>query len=132
MIMQGQFNKSSLMMGTEEIAALTGKNHDLVIKKARTMINVLISQSVNLKASKGAGWRESLFAPGERAPHRTGRLKELFLDHELTLCLVTDRIFSQPQRLTVIRRWEVMQAQHQRIASIGARQHYQASQHVSM
>lgn len=104
---------AELMMSTREIAELTDKRHDHVIRDTRVMINTLNSQSPNLGTSAGAGWQQRKYEVGECAPANVGKLKEILLNQELTLCLIAG--YNVNLRMAVIKRWLELEEQGKKL-----------------
>jgi phage antirepressor YoqD-like protein len=82
------------MMSSKEIAKLTGKRHDHVIRDIRSMIEQI--QSPNL----GSEQYQIVTLPN-------GMTGEILIDHELSIVLGTG--YSVPQRLMLVKRWKELE-----------------------
>lgn len=82
-------------MTSREIAELTGKRHDHVMRDARQMLEEIGSPQ---------NWGELPDSYGRPQP-------VLLLDKEQSLCLVAG--YSAPLRMAIIRRWQDLEAQQQ-------------------
>ena len=84
-------------MSSREVAELTGKRHDNVLRDVREMIAVLHSSKVSYvcePATYGAG---------------NGQRYEMYdLDRETTICLLTG--YDAAARMKVIQRWQALEA----------------------
>jgi len=89
------FNSDSLTMSSREIAELTGKRHDHVMRDIRKMLDELGEAHPKF----GGSYQDS-----------TGRTLPCFnLDRNLTDCLLTG--YSAKARMKVIKRWRELESQ---------------------
>jgi phage antirepressor YoqD-like protein len=89
-------NSNQQMMSSKEVAALTDKRHDHVIRDIRAMLEQI--QSPDL----GSEQYQVVTLPN-------GMTGEILLDHDLTMLLITG--YSVALRMKVIKRWKELEQQ---------------------
>lgn len=101
---------NELMMSTREIAELTGKQHQHIIRDVRGMLDGLNLCSPNLDYVENTGFSEVFYQRGESIPANEGKLKEILLNQELTICLVSG--YNVALRMAIIKRWKELEEKH--------------------
>lgn len=88
--------KAEKMMGSKEVAALTGKRHDHVVRDIRSMLNQIDSPDLGNEQY-------------QEVKDNRGFTSEFFLNHDLTMLLLTG--YDVRARLKVIQRWKQLEKQ---------------------
>ena len=88
--------ETTQMMSSKEIAELTGKRHDHVVRDVREMISKLDAPNLGHEQY-------------QEVKDNRGYTSEFKLDHDLTVLLITG--YDVNARMLVIRRWKELEAQ---------------------
>ncbi|GBQ10331.1 phage regulatory protein/antirepressor Ant [Acetobacter cerevisiae] len=91
---------SSPMMSSKEIAELTGKRHDNVVRDIKDMVSQILGHSSDLR-------NEQIQGVTVEKDHR-GFIKVIHLDHSHTITLITG--YDARQRKRVVDRWLELEA----------------------